>query len=286
MLIFNIKVAFSKQYGLDLSGIHRDAATLRTLVADAAANSNALDYTNCYSYDGKEAIVPDLETTAFPSIPADARLTARRVELNLDEALRYSQSCLQIRQQYGELARLRNDTRFKGEEFVRLDEVHKQEIDAGLYQLPWQEAADEKTGFEAAIAQAEIRQGVPAEMMQDGAGPNRYSALLSDAAITNNVNANAFIVRNVANSNKDQVAVQAVSTSQYRSGIELATWLETLAAAKSNLAQLNSQLSIAARKERYFVKMKAFEPRVTRSQTDCVATDTGALPPGLNTKLR
>ena len=117
--IANIKLAFSKQYGLDLPGIHRDAAALRTLVADAAANSNVSDFANCYSYDGKEAIVPDLETTAFSSIPADARLNNRRVELNLDEAIRYSQSCLQIRQQYGEMARLRNDTQFKGEEFVR-----------------------------------------------------------------------------------------------------------------------------------------------------------------------
>jgi len=256
--IANIKVAFSKQYGLDLSGIHQDAATLRTLVADAAANSNAPDFTSCYSYDGKEAVVPDLETTAFSSIPADARLSNRRVELNLDEAIRYSQSCLQIRQQYGEMARLRNDTRFKGEEFVRLDEVHKQEIDAGLYKLPWQEAADEKTGFDTAVAQAQIQQSVPAEMMQAGAGANRYSALLSDAGITNNVNSNAYIVKNVANSNKDQVGVEAVSTSQYRSGIELATWLETLAAAKSNVAQLNAQLSVAARKEQYFRKDEGF----------------------------
>jgi hypothetical protein len=256
--IANIKVDFSRQYGLDLSGIHRDAATLRSLVADAAANSNVLDYTNCYSYDGKEAVVPDLETAAFSSIPVDTRLSARRVELNLDEAIRYSQSCLQLRQQYGELARLRNDTRFKGEEFVRLDEVHKQEIDAGLYQLPWQEAADEKTGFEAAVAQAQIQQSIPTEMMQGAAGANRYAALLSDAQITNNVNSNAYIVRNVANSNKDQVGVEATSTSQYRSGIELATWLETSAAAKSNFAQLNAQLSIAARKEQYFRKDEGF----------------------------
>ena len=139
-----------------------------------------------------------------------------------------------------------------------LDEVHKQEIDAGLYKLPWQEAADEKTGFETAVAQAQIQQGIPTEMMQAGTGGNKYSALLSDTAIKSNVTSNAYIVQNVANTNKDKVGTEATATSQYRSGIEMATWLETLAAAKSNLAQLNAQLSVATRKEQYFRKDEGF----------------------------
>ena len=121
--IARIERQFAKQYGLDLDGIHRDARALRTLIADTTATSKAVDDAS-YTYNGSQAIVPDLETIAFNAIEADPRIAHRRVELNVDEATAYLQMCLDLRKEYGEAAKLRNDTRFKGEEFVRLDGVH------------------------------------------------------------------------------------------------------------------------------------------------------------------
>ena len=145
--IIDIKAAFARQYDLDLNGIQRDAKTFRLLVADTSVNSGVNPgqiTSNCYTYDGTQALVPNLETTAFSEISPDTRVNPRRVELTLDEAIKYSQTCLQIRHQYGEAAKLRNDTRFKGEEFVRLDDVHQHEVANDLYKIPWQDAADER----------------------------------------------------------------------------------------------------------------------------------------------
>src|SRR5580704_5558591 len=91
--IIDIKAAFARQYDLDLDGIQRDAKTFRLLVADTSTDSwvNSGQITsNCYTYDGTQALVPDLETTAFSEISPDARVHPRRVELTLDEAIKYS----------------------------------------------------------------------------------------------------------------------------------------------------------------------------------------------------
>jgi hypothetical protein len=244
-----------RQYDLDLPGIHKDIASLRTAVATPSPDIPATFYT----YNGTEAFVPDLETIDASQVVPDQRLSIRQIEANLDEAGKYSQACLQLRTQYGDLARHRNDTRFKGEEFVRLDAVHLQEVDAGLYKLPWQEAADEAAGLELAVAQANVQQSIPEAMTSAAAKGQKYASLLSDQGMSNQIEWNAFIMRNVANTLKDQVGQRALSTAEHRIHMELATWLETLAGAKSAVAQLNSKLSIAKRKEEYLRKDESFK---------------------------
>lgn len=133
-----------------------------------------------------------------------------------------------------------------------------QEVEAELYKLPWQEAADERDGLEKAVDQANLQQSIPEEMMRDGATGKKYSALLSNRGVQNNAEY-AFIVKNVANDEKTKVGDQALSTAQYRNQMEFAAWLETLAAATSNVAQLKSKLSIAQRRERYFRKDEGFK---------------------------
>ena len=262
--IIDIKAAFARQYDLDLDGIERDAKNFRLLVADTSADTgvNSGQITsNCYTYDGTQAIVPNLETTAFSEIPSDARVNARRVELTLDEAIKYSQTCLQIRHQYGEAAKLRNDTRFKGEEFVRLDDVHKDEVAAHLYKIPWQDAADERTGLETAKAQADVQQSIPEEMLREGVADKdkRFSILLSKGKIDTYVDDSSFITVNVARpDNENEVRPKAAETAKYRCGLDLATWLETFAATKANVAQLNAKLSIVNRKEEYLRKDEVF----------------------------
>jgi hypothetical protein len=256
--IAKIQVAFATQYGLDLAGIHKDTETLRTLVAEIPINSNQIN-NSCYTYDGTQAFVPNLETTAFFQIDLDPRLNPRRIELNLDEARKYLQSCLQIRLQYGDIARLRNDTRFKGEEFVRLDEVHLQEVEADLYKLPWQEADAEIVGLKSAIKQASVQQSIPEEMKKDGATSKKYSALLSSEKMSEDINNNAFITKHVANSLQDQVGDKATLTAEYRNYIELASWEAILASSKATLAQLNAKLVVAQAQSTYFHKDEGFK---------------------------
>jgi hypothetical protein len=256
--IGNIEVEFAAKYGLDLAGIKSDTARLKELATQHGQNNDAAAYTY-FTYNGGQAFVPNLEVTAFADVAADQRLNSKRVELNLDDAIRYCQACLQLREQYANLAKLRNDTRFKGEEFVRLDAVHQQEVQAGLYRLPWQEAYDERVGLDTALAEATIQQKTTEEMMNSSASGKRYSAVLSEARIKENVYTNAFITRQVANDKKDQVEVQARVTGDYRSGIELATWEESLSGTKANVAQLKARLAVASRKEEYFRKDEGFK---------------------------
>jgi hypothetical protein len=252
-----IKSAFAERYNLDLAGIRKDAAALKTAV-QSPDPANQQSAGACYTYDGHQALVPDLETLDHAEVKYDSRFSERQIEANVDEATKLSQTCLSLRAQYGELARHRNETRFKGEEFVRLDAVHIQEIEAGLYKLPWQEATDERTGLEEALVHAQKQRAIPQEMLKEPPGEYRYSGLLSDAVVVGNVATNAFITRNVANSMKEQVGQAATQTMQYRSGIELATWHETLASSEVANAQLNAKLATARRKEAYLTKDEKF----------------------------
>lgn len=259
--INSIKSSFAKCYDLDLPMIDRDVAALTR----ALQKSDSIELQRaCSTSVVNKAYVPDLDTLAYATVMPDARLSDRHVEANLDEAMKLLQSCLLLRSQYGEQARHRNETRFKGEEFVRLDAVHMQEVDAGLYKLPWQEAATERKGLEDALAHAHKQRAIPQEMLQGTQGASRYSAVLSDAAVVDHVAKTAFITKNVANTHKDQVGQVATQTTQYRSAIELAAWHGTLANAEGTIAQLTAKLDIVRRKEAYLSQDEIF--RLHRAQ--------------------
>jgi hypothetical protein len=142
---------------------------------------------------------------------------------------------------------------------VRLDAVHLHEVDEGLYKLPWQEAADEAEGLEVALAQAKVQQSIPDAMTGDVGSGQKYASLLSDQEMSNQIKQNAFITRNIANTLKDPVEQTALLTAAYRTYMEYATWQETLANAKSTVAQLNAKLKIAKRKEEYLRKDEGFK---------------------------
>ncbi|MDU0309428.1 hypothetical protein [Rhizobium sp. 10PS4] len=254
--VARIETAFARQYDLDLLGIRQDAASLREAVAGPINNNGAATF---YTYNGTQAFIPDLETIDPSQVVPDPRLSIRHIEANLDDAAKYSQACLQLRLQYGELARHRNDTRFKGEEFVRLDAVHLHEVDEGLYKLPWKEAADEVEGLELALTQATIQQNIPEVMTGDVANGQKFAKLLSDQMMSDQITQNAFITRSVANTEKDKVETLANSTATYRANMEYATWQETLAAAKATVAQLSTKLKVARRKEDYLRKDEGFK---------------------------
>lgn len=254
--VARIETDFARQYDLDLPGIRQDAASLRKAVAGKVNDNRTATF---YTYNGPQAFIPDLETIDPSKVVPAPGLSIRHIEANLDEAAKYAQACLQLRTQYGELARHRNDTRFKGEEFVRLDAVHLHEIDEGLYKLPWQEAADEIEGLELALAQATVQQNIPESMTSDVANGQKFARLLSDQVMSDQIKNNAFITRSMANNAHDRVEQSATSTSTYRQHMEYATWQETLASAKATVAQLRAKLKVAKRKEEYLRKDEEFK---------------------------
>ena len=166
--------------------------------------------------------------------------------------------CLDLRKEYGEAAKLRNDTRFKGEEFVRLDGVHLQEVDAGLYKLPWQDASNEREGLAVSLSEAQTQLDRLEEMMRSGASGHRYSAVLTDPSLDQNIQNNAVITRHVANTSKDAVETMAVSTEGVRTALDLASWLDRLGGAKASVAQLTARLESTTRSEKFLRSDEGF----------------------------
>jgi hypothetical protein len=258
--IETIKADVASRYEIDLGSISEDDKQLKALInAPTLINSDQI-YGDAITVtaNGPSGLVPDLETFPYADITADPRLYTKRVEQNLDEAIRYLQTCLQLRQQYAETAKLRNDTRFKGEEFFRLDAVHRKEVAAGLYKLPWMEASDERTALEEAVSQTVAQQGILDDMTSADATGNKYSAVLSDKLVNEYVQNSALLARNSASEHKPEVQNGADATARYRTKLEYATWVQTLAAVKANIPQLRGKLTTAQRKEVFLHKDEAF----------------------------
>uniref|UniRef100_UPI0005B28C2E hypothetical protein n=1 Tax=Methylobacterium sp. B34 TaxID=95563 RepID=UPI0005B28C2E len=158
-----IKSTFAERYDLDLAAIRDDGEALKTAVE--AAGAGRLNSKACFSYDDQAAFIQDLDTFDLSKAAPDSRLDAKHIETNLNEAMKLAQTCMQLRSYYGELARHRNETRFRGEEFVRLDDVHRMEVKAGLFSMPWREASDERQGLEAALTHATSQRRIPQDML-------------------------------------------------------------------------------------------------------------------------
>jgi hypothetical protein len=241
---------FADQYSIQIANVRNDEQRLQAIVASAQTapvdSKSIYKDSATYTYNGDFAFVADLETDIYAGA-LDWHLNKRRVEQNLEDAKGYLQRCLQLRQQYGELAKLRNDTRFKGEEFVRLDLVHLEEVDAGLYKLPWQEAADDRAALETAV-------GITEEMMRGAAtGPGYvYSTVLSESRVQQYISDAADLAKNASSSPlKNDIRQGAAATTKYRTQIENATWQQELAAVRGKLAT-------AQRKEAYLRKDEGF----------------------------
>jgi hypothetical protein len=255
-----IKLATAQYYRIDLDLISKDDQQLKNIInAQATINSSQIyGEATTITDSGPTAFVPDLETFSYTDVTGDPRLSPRCIEQNLDEALRYVETCLQQRQYYAETAKLRNDTRFKSEEFIRLDLVHQDEVDAGLYKLPWMEAADDNTALQESVAQTATQQSVLDDMMQAGASGKSYSAILSNASVSDYIQKSAQLAKDSAGENKLAVFDGSTATTAYRANLEYATWIQALASIKANLPQLKGKLATAQRKEEYLRKDEGF----------------------------
>ncbi|RWI99974.1 hypothetical protein [Mesorhizobium sp.] len=257
--IARIQETVAAAYSIDLNSIKVDDVAVQT-IAESSKAIDAIDlYVNGSTYSsGLKATIPDLESFAFADVPIDPSLFPRRVEQNLDEALRILQSCLQLRQTYMDGAKLLNDTKFKLEEFMRLDFVHQREVAAGLYELPWQESADDVIALRKSIAEAEMQEQVVEDMLDGSATGSRFAGILTDPRVQAYITAAAQLAKDSASFNRELIQAGATQTTTYRAGFDAATWSAALASMKSNLAQLRGRLSMVLRKETYLKKDAVF----------------------------
>ncbi|TPM02116.1 hypothetical protein [Mesorhizobium sp. B2-3-10] len=254
-----IRARIRDTYNVDLSAIVEDDNKIRRKIGDdTVVPIEIYEDGTSYSYNGSSAVVPDLETFSFGDVALDQRLYTRRVEQNLEEALRFSQSCLEVRQTYMELAKLRNDTRFKLEEFIRLDLIHLQEVAAKLYELPWLEAVDEVGALTSASAEGQSRQDVVTSMMAEGGTGTAYSGILSNKSVDAYISTAAQLAQDSASFNQAAIEAGTKAETTYRAGFDLATWIVALASTKGELAQLQGRLASAKRKADYLKKDKGF----------------------------
>lgn len=253
---------FSRTYGIDISNVRADGLELEQHLSLAAATASVLPNTVLHSAIDKDlALIPDLETVRVSDVSPDDRLSQRLVERNLEQASAYVNRCLQLRSQYAETAKLRNDVRFRGDEFLRLDQVYKQEVEAGLHELPRDEAADEVSGLGSSIAIQRSELARIVEILDPAASGNRYSTLLTEPKMTEFSQNEAFIARNTANDQKNLVDEKARSNANLRIGLDFASWQDRRDSVSSEIAKAESRLSTVQRNHEYLEKDVVFRAR-------------------------
>lgn len=252
--IDTIKQKFGDLYRINVSGIAADAGALAGVVSGVTPPSASSIYSSSITAF-PSALIDDLEQFDFDSIGEDVSIRDRSVELNLDEASKLAQACSSLRSDYIATAKLFLDTRLKSEEFFRLDTIHLQEVAAGLYNLPYDEATDDVTSLQAALAESALQKAVIDTMYSATASaPPKYAGALNDTQVK------AFTDQtgNVAQlgSTQNQPAIQSGTSqiAEYRSKIEDASWQYSLRTNTTSNAQLGGRLTTAQRKQAYLQK--------------------------------
>ncbi|WP_439669602.1 hypothetical protein DAMDJJ_20530 [Cupriavidus necator] len=252
--------SIGNQYGVDVDKARADAKNLFDVIQSGGKQvlSDGTPYANTVTCGGLQAaIIPDIETFERKEIILEPRLFVSRVEQNLDEAVRYTEICLQLRRQYGELAKLRNDTRFKFEEFFRLDLVHGQEMKAGLYELPSTQADAEQVAIDEGIKTANAQIAAIDSMYIEGPSAES-SGVLSDKAERLFAENSGQIARATANTKQDQIEGWNKEITRRRLALDQASWTQSRLAAVGSRAQQNARLDAAKAKADYLKKDVGF----------------------------
>lgn len=244
----NIRALVGQQYSIDVQRLAKDSQSLQTSSFKSLATARAV-YEQQWAILAS-SITANLERYPFSDYVKSDDIRDRLVEQNLEDATKLLQACLALRQEYADLAKNFVETKLKSEEFFRLDDIHKQEVKAGLYELPYDEAKDDHEALKAAVDATQGQAAAISTLKTAGALSDAqrqtYSANSGDlAAASTNVDAGTA---------KDR----AGKIATYRSDFDSASWNYSELAVKGNLAQLIGQLATAERKTNYYQKDVAF----------------------------
>ena len=263
MEVIEIREKLGQLYNIDVPNLsHRKGAIEQLAISETLHDATAV-YVKSIS-DSVEQLVPDLETFIYSDVPIDASIRDRLVEQNLEDAFRLLQSCSSLRREYSDVAKLYVDTSIKSTEFFMLDDIHLLEVAAGLYELPYREAADEEAAAKTGLNEANRQRKVVTDILAGTADQpvSTYSAKLGQVSIKENAeNANKG-ARWTTNFGGNPEAANIGNVTQYQaeyhSAIERASWECSDAAISGTIAELNGKLATAERKAVYLKKDISF----------------------------
>jgi hypothetical protein len=186
-------------------------------------------------------------------VAEDPQLRERNIEQTLDEASKLLQTCLGARRDYIDFAKLYVDTGLKSDEFFRTDAIHQQEVLAGLYNLPYDEATDDVTTSQATLVEATAQKTVVDSMYSAAAAPPKYVGTLTDPEVQAFSTQSGQIAQwsSFQAPNAAQIGTTAQTLSDYRAKLEDASWQYNLRATTANVSQLTGRLATAQRKQTY-----------------------------------
>ncbi|MBR0925729.1 hypothetical protein JQ561_03850 [Bradyrhizobium diazoefficiens] len=248
-----IKSRFSRLYSLDTAGLQAEAARLASIIAGPAVPSAVTIHSSPVAGVPSGALVQDIERTKFTDVSEDRTLRVRSIEQNLDEATRYLQTCVALRRDYAELAKLYVDTRLKSEEFFRLDSIHQQEVAAGLYSLPYDETTDELGAAQAGLNEALAQKQMVQDLYSSPGPTPAYASAMSDASRAAYATKSGTIAgwSAINNGNAGNIQNATVDQATYRSNLENASWLYTQHVVNTSVADKQARVATATRKQGY-----------------------------------
>lgn len=273
--IENLQKNMAFIYEFDLQGIIKDAAAIEQKLNDGS-EVDALDFYLNRPPPGSppgtdpplpglaaEIItpeIPDLERFEFSDIAEDHTLRDRLIEQNLESAFRYLQQCTSLKKEYREIAKLHLDTKLKTQEFFKLDNIHQEEILAGVYKNPYLDAEDDKTAAVTALAAAQQQKQVADDLYKNDPSPdpNNDSYLGSFANkrnwyLSNQGNNASYINWNVPNY-RLTIAQLTEMIGRYQENLEDASWKVSQNAAIIYMAEWTGKVAVATRKAEYLRK--------------------------------
>lgn len=244
-----IRSQLSTVYRIPLADINRDAANIALQAQSVPRPSIQAIYATTPNQTAD--LIAPIEDFDPTSITVDSRLSPSLVEKNLDEALALLEAALAIRREYAEATHRFLEARLRLEEFFRLDAIHRLEVEAGVYELPWRESEDHLRALNAAVIRLEAAQTSLDALFTSGA--------LTQAAVDAHIGSIAELsALSAKDSEREAARTHSRASSQYRSGLEKEQWSRTQQLNRNDLARSLAQRDIEARKAAYLRKDVTF----------------------------
>lgn len=240
------------------------SVNLNRIDLDLESSSDAVqNYVSRKPVEIAEDLIPKLEEREITSPPKAPHLSYLRIEQNIDEAYRYAQNCLRLKREFGEIAKLWADVHYKSEEFFGLDKIHLEEISAGLFKLPWQEAENQKNAAEEALRIANEQEVDLLSLFGEKEAQSHYFGQLSKDSVQELAVRTADAATLDAKQKPD-IRTAVEWTSNHRSSIEVAGWDQRKKGFQKEIARLGEEISSLERKLVYLKKDEEF--RALRAQ--------------------
>lgn len=246
----NTRARLAAAFDLDLAQIQQDASRLAAIVDEKTQTRIRGGEATSYSSDSN-ALLPPLEGGTLADLLPPARSSPLHIEANLEDAARLLATAQDVKDKYESAARDFLDAKVRIDEFMRLDDVHKLEITAGLYSTPATDAADELAGVGAAVAQLKDARDRIAQMLSS---TGAFGATAKGNAL--GWSGQLMMPPPQGPPNGDVVAAHL---AEYRINLDAQGWQHALSTTQAQLDQLEGRLGALARRAEFLNLDESFK---------------------------